>query len=110
MKYNIKRAHAYFVTKHKKLKNKTSIIDGLVGTHKRLLGGGFGGDGGGGGGRGSGGGRGTDCCSGPQAKDRCVYLSDQIRQLLFLFGLRSLSFDCTNSIPFSVLLFLVVME
>lgn len=108
MKYNIKRAHAYFVTKHKKLKNKTSIIDGLVGTHKRLLGGGFGGGGSGGGG--SGGGRGTDCCSGPQAKDRCVYLSDQIQQLLFLFGLRSLIFDCTNSIPFSVLQFLVFMD
>jgi len=61
----------------------------LVGTNKRLLGGG---NGGGGGGRG---GRGTDCRSGPQAKDRCVYLSDQIRQLLlFLFGLRSLILDC----------------
>jgi len=48
MKYNIniKRAHAYFVTKHKKIKNKTSIIDGLVGTHKRLLGGRNGGGGG----------------------------------------------------------------
>lgn len=46
--FNIKRAHAYFVTKHKKIKNKTSIIDGLVGTHKRLLGGGNGGGGDGG--------------------------------------------------------------